>query len=157
METTMSQLDEDLNTRSSFSAARGVGHRFSVAFATLAVIAGIWLDYSSPLYALVMESNTIGRPFTIALAVMSCIAVLDAFVNDVLDSRYNLKQVAKGRLYFYMLQAAMHLAIFSTGLGRGAWSWSLLVFLSLAFSCGWIAVLDTYHRYIEPRTRPGQL
>lgn len=136
-----------------FLPAREVGHRLTVACVALSVVLLTWLEPSSLRFRVIEQSGPLGWWFTFAMAAMSVVAILDVLVNDLLPSRFTMPAIMEGRMYAYMLQGAMHLSLVSAITHWHNWAWTAGIHLVLAGSCVWIAVMDTYYRFVEPRQR----
>lgn len=144
------------NPLASFLSAREVGHRLTVSFVSLSVVLLTWMEPSSLRFRVVEQSGQVGWVFTFVMAVMAVVAILDVLVNDLLPERYKLPMVMEGRMYAYMLQAAMNISLVAAITHWHTWAWTAAVHLVLAGSSIWIAVMDTYYRFIEPRQRSAK-
>lgn len=142
-----------VHVRLSLLSAREVGHRLTVSFVSLSVILLTWLEPTSLRFRVIEDSGELGWWFTFAMAFLSVVAILDVLVNDLLPNRYTLPMVMKGRMYAYMLQGTMHLSLVAAITHWHTWAWTAAIHLVMAGSCVWIAVMDTYYRFIEPRQR----
>lgn len=130
--------------------ARGVGHRLTVSAVSLCVFCIAWFENGSLLHETLNRTGSFAWPFVAFMALLAVVAVIDVVVNDMMSDRYNLPVTLEGRMYGYMLQAAMNASIVVTIWETGYWSWVASVYVVLACSSVWIAVFDTYHRYVVP-------
>ena len=142
----------------SFSAmmenrAREVGHRLTVALISLSLFAVTIGEEESIRRKLIWSSGLSGVTLTYVLAFMSLVTIVDVVVNDVMSDRYTIRLVMEGRMYAYMLQAVINVAVAAAILRRGEWTWASSMNLAIACSSVWIAVFDTVRRYVAPRRK----
>lgn len=135
---------------------KGAGHRLTIALVSLCIVLVTFLEPTSLRSQVVTSVGEVGWAFTYLTSVMSAISVLDVIVNDLMPDRYFLPRTLKYRMYACMLQAMMHVSMAVAILAQDSTPWAAAINVVLAFSCVWVAVSDTYYRYIAPRQRTNQ-
>lgn len=136
-----------------YSQPREVGHRLTVSFVSLSVVLLTWYEPDSIRHRIVEQSGAVAWAFTLLMAVMACTALADVVVNDMMSNRYTLPFIKSCRMYAYMLQALMNIAMVGAVTNWHTWSWVAAIYIVIAVSSVWIAVADTYYHFIEPRQR----
>lgn len=135
--------------------ARSVGHRITLALVCLCTTCLTWFEPASLRNHVIAEAGDVGWAFTAILAFLALVGLTDVVINDLMSDRYKLRVTLEARMYGYMIQAIMNASLAAAILRHGEWGWVASLYIVLAFSSVWVAVVDTYHRYIEPRKKLG--
>lgn len=125
--------------------ARQVGHRLTVCWATLGMIAVAWWEPTSLSYLLLHRAAGWAHGVSVAMVLMAVLGIADAVVNDILPERYVLPGVAQYRHLGYSVLGTLHLVYVYAMARASEVSWLTAQWLTLALACVWIACFDTYY------------
>ena len=123
----------------------------TVAWMSLSLSAITFLEPDSVRWHIINDSGISGGVVKYALAVIAVITLIDVLVNDMLSDRYSLQITQTARMYLYMTQAILNMAVIGAAAKAGAYSWVLTSYAVLSLASVWIAVFDVWHRHLLPK------
>lgn len=126
----------------SFASPRQIGHRLTVCWVILSLLAVSWMEPSSLGYAMRSRLNAQGQVASVAMFIMAAIGLVDAFAD--LCGR-GIGMLARHRTLAYVLLSFAHAAVLYSSARAGVVTWILAQYAVPAMSCIWIAFFDVHY------------
>lgn len=129
-------------------ASRQVGHRLTVAWLTLALLAITLWEPTSLRYRVVHDAGAVGIAVSLLIGLAALAALLDVALND-LRPRPLLAFLQRHRVQAYAVQGAVNLVLVWAMWRAGALTWVAAPYVVLACASFWISGFALLHELDE--------